>query len=411
MSGAGGEGRTSPVSEGDGIRRIRVELGPRSYDVVIGAGLLAGLGMRVRARVGPGPRRALLAIDHNLPAPTVNAAASSIEASGFVVTRCTLTATEQEKSLAAIEPVLAALLSSRHERNDPVIALGGGIVGDVAGFAAAIYRRGVPVVQCPTTLLSMVDASVGGKTGVNLHASAPRSSSGISAGELKKNMVGAFHQPVLVAADVRTLSSLPVRERRAGLAECVKHGLLAGDFDDAGLFDWIAAAAAQVDALDEPTLVELVARNVAIKARVVAGDEREEAPDAAGGRALLNLGHTFGHAIETLPGISPRGESPPLKHGEAVALGVTAACGVSVRRGWMTDAERSEVVRVLKSLQLPTTLTHLPESSSIIARMRDDKKVVGDRLRLVLPLSGRRCRVADDTPLALIEAAIDDLRE
>jgi 3-dehydroquinate synthase len=413
MSGVGGEGGTSPVSERGGLRRVRVELGPRSYDVVIGPGLLAALGARVRGCVGAGSRRVLLAIDHNLPAATVDAAAWSLQAAGFAVTRCTLAATEQEKSLAAIEPLLSMLLASRHERGDPVVALGGGIVGDVAGFAAAMYRRGVPVVQCPTTLLSMVDASVGGKTGVNLRAgnTADANKNVPNKGDLKKNMVGAFHQPVLVVADVRTLASLPERERRAGLAECVKHGLLAGEFDDAGLFEWIASAAGRVAALDDATLTELVARNVAIKARVVAGDEREEASDAVGGRALLNLGHTFGHAIETLPGIAPRGESPPLTHGEAVALGVTAACGVSVRRGWMSDAERGEVLRALNSLGLPTTVAGLPASGAIVARMRDDKKVVADRLRLVLPVSGRRCRVVDDTTVEMIEAAIDELRE
>ncbi|MCA9311220.1 MAG: iron-containing alcohol dehydrogenase, partial [Phycisphaerales bacterium] len=258
-----------------------VQLAERSYDIVVGAGVLDELGPRAKALV-PG-RHAFLVTDHNLPRSTIARARTSLEAAGFRVTEASANATEPEKSLATVERLLEAVGRARLERRDPVIALGGGIVGDVTGFVAASYRRGVPFIQCPTTLLAMVDASVGGKTGVNL----------VIGGALRKNMVGAFWQPRTVLADIATLASLPERERRAGLAECLKHGLICAATDPA-LFDWTVAHADAIARLDAPALTELVTRNVAVKAAVVAGDEREEA--SSGGRALLNLGHTFGHA-------------------------------------------------------------------------------------------------------------------
>jgi 3-dehydroquinate synthetase len=299
--------------------RVRVELGARGYDVVAGVGILDRLGALV-IKSGAGRRggRAMLISDEGLPRTTVAAAMRSLAQADLDVSHLRLPATEADKSLATAHKIVLEMARARMDRSEPLITLGGGIIGDLAGFAAAIYRRGVPVVQCPTTLLSMVDASVGGKTGVNLAV-------GEGPGSLKKNMVGAFHQPRLVAADVDTLTSLADRPFRAGLAECIKHGMIAGDWGDPGLLDWTIQAIPAALARDSATLTELVMRNVAVKAAVVGRDEREEAPQ--GGRALLNLGHTFAHAIETLPSLSPDGDlnKAPLQHGEAVALGLVAA--------------------------------------------------------------------------------------
>jgi len=267
------------------------------------------------------------------------------------------------------------LFRSRLGRWDPIIALGGGIVGDVAGFVAATYRRGVPVIQCPTTLLSMVDASVGGKTGVNLETD----------GVLRKNMAGSFWQPRAVIADTETLASLEPRVLRAGLGECLKHGLLSGETDPK-LYDWTIEHLDEIRALDRATLVELVARNVAHKASVVLADEREESAHGVG-RAALNLGHTFAHVIETIPHLSPTNDDAdsPLMHGEAVLLGLVASAAVSVSLGKF-DAEKAEALRSrIESLGVCTRLRGLPENAELIERMHSDKKVRGNQLRLILP--------------------------
>ncbi len=377
---------------------VHINLGERSYDVVVGAGVLADLGVRAAALV-PG-RHAFLILDDKLPEETVLAAAASLDAAGFTVTRATVTALEVEKSLETVKRLLGAVGGARLERRDPVIALGGGITGDVGGFVAASYRRGIPVIQCPTTLLSMVDASVGGKTGVNLEIE----------GGLKKNMVGAFWQPRLVLADINTLRSLPARERRAGLAECLKHGLLCGE-SDGELFDWTIEHLGDIDALNMEVLTELVSRNVHVKAAVVVADEREEA--GTGGRALLNLGHTFGHAIEPMKSLSPDGDAKhaPLLHGEAVGYGMMAAARAARLLGRIDDEAELEIRNgVGEALEL-RPLGGLPESSVVLDAMQHDKKVSGGRLRLVLPVGGRRCATFDDVDAGVIAAAIDSLRE
>jgi 3-dehydroquinate synthase len=381
--------------------------------VLVGAGVLSDLGRLVRERLGSAPSRACLVSDRGLPAPTVTAARTALAGAGFHVSECTLLAEETSKTLSAVEPVLAELLRSRHERTDPIIALGGGIVGDLAGFAAAIYRRGVPVVQCPTTLLAMVDASVGGKTGANLALPAHDTA---GAPDLKKNMIGAFHQPALVLADVNTLGSLAPREFRAGLAECVKHAMIAAGVAratypaDPDLFTFLESAAPRIAALDQAALVELVARNVAVKASVVAGDEREEAPDDAGGRALLNLGHTFAHAIETLPGAHAPGLPAPLKHGEAVAIGLAAAARLACDLGSLSQPELDRILALLQKLTLPAQASGLPPTPEVLDRMRHDKKVLSGRLRLIVPDSLGRARVRSDVPEAQVMAAIDSVR-
>lgn len=383
--------------------RVQVSLdGTRDYEVLVGHALTDTLADRVRA-LCPTAKRAFIVVDAGLPQAAGAAVGSALSRRQFGVSSITIRPTEGDKSLDTLDRVLVALAESRHERRDPVIALGGGIVGDVSGFAAASYRRGVPVVQCPTTLLSMVDASVGGKTGVNLRT---------SDGSLKKNLVGAFHQPRLVVADVSLLSSLPDRQFRAGLAECVKHALLSSEFGDPSLLGWIEARASAILARDNAILTELVARNVAIKARVVAGDEREEAESAAGGRALLNLGHTFGHAIETLPDLSPTGNAgdAPLHHGEAVALGTMAALDAAARLKLASAALRDRVGALLSRLGLPTKVKGLPSGERVLELMSHDKKVLGGVLRLVLPCDGGTCKVVDNPGRPIVLAAIDSIR-
>lgn len=380
-------------------RVVRVAMSERSYDVVIGRGLLLELGARTVVTLSPRRlQRARLVADTNLPRAVVDRAAASLRAAGLEVQVSRLVATEADKSLATVERLLLEMSAARHERWDPVIALGGGITGDVAGFAASIARRGVPVVQCPTTLLAMVDASVGGKTGVNL----------VDGGVLRKNMVGAFWQPRLVLIDLDTLTSLPERERRAGLAECIKHAMIAGTVQP--------AEARSVATLTERYIRggadagELVAANVQLKATVVQGDEREELGDGPGGRALLNLGHTFGHAIEPLPGLTlSTGATAPLLHGEAIALGLVAAAATSRAMGEAgidPDATR----QLLSSAGLPVSVAGLPDDGTVLAAMMHDKKVEGGRLRLVLPGSGGTARIVVDPPLEAVRAGLAAIR-
>ena len=371
----------------------------RSYDVLTGAGLLDGLGGMVR-NVLPKSGRAVLVADGRIPRALIDGAAKSLGAAGFECTTTLVGASEEQKSLDSLERVLVKLTQSRHEREDPVLAIGGGVVGDLAGFAASVYRRGVPVIQCPTTLLAMVDAAIGGKTAVNLRT-------GDKPGDLKKNMVGTFHQPHLVVCDIRALKSLDQIELVCGLAECVKHGLLGGSFGDPGLLDFIRASAKGILARDEQALVELVARNVAIKAACVSGDEREDSKADHGGRMALNMGHTVGHAIETIPSARSDGRGlEGLKHGQAVALGLIAEARCGEAAGVTPKGLAEEIRRLLGELGLPTKVAGLPEPATIRNLMQDDKKVAGGRLRLAVPAAGRTCRILTDPAPAAVEEGL-----
>lgn len=411
--------------------RVHVALSGRAYDVVIGSGILSGknhnLATLIRQTLGPAPRRAALVIDDNLPKQLTDSITTSLTTSSptpqsqpFELTIITLNATEQNKSLASTERILNHLASTKHERHEPVIALGGGIVGDVAGFAAAIYRRGVPIIQCPTTLLSMVDASVGGKTGVNLNTTEQHDN-------LLKNMAGAFHQPALVVADVRSLTSLPDRDYRSGLAECVKHALISSQWNDPQLLHWTQQHTTQILARDEHTLTQLVTRNVAVKARVVEADEHEDTT-RTDGRMLLNLGHTFAHALEPLENIigvvendqpahpQPTTTRPPgLTHGEAVALGLILACKTATIAEQHNTAKNSpqhtylqqltnQVTTLLTTLGLPTRATWNPQATTppptpdqLLARMMNDKKSRGNTLTLILPIAPEHPRPSPPT--------------
>ncbi len=409
------------------MRTVHVRTSSATYEARISADLLAQLGpMTLRAVAPRTPRRAFVVHDSGLPLPTLETALGSLRSAGLTVSTAMLTATEVHKSIGELDRVLGLLAASLHERFEPVIALGGGIVGDLAGFAAAVYRRGVPVVQCPTTLLSMVDASVGGKTGVNLLISAatdgmPRPGPAArygDAGTLKKNLIGAFHQPVLVLADVATLVSLPERNFRAGLAECIKHGMISAGLpaphSDAALFGWTQTAIPAISARDRATLSELIARNIAIKAAVVGSDEREELPADRGGRALLNLGHTFGHAIEPLAHLAPDDNiaGGPLHHGEAVAIGLHAAAHCAGSAGLCSAAVPAAVESALQRAGLPARMRGLPANDRLLHLMSHDKKVVGGKMRLVLPTGDHAgtCGVFEDVDPKHIEAGWDAVR-
>ncbi len=389
---------------------ITVPLADRAYDVLVGAGLLDSLGERCAALFGQG-RRAFLVFVAGLPDPLVIAASRSLAHHGFQVASASVRADEAHKSLGTLARLLVDIAETRHERTDPVVSLGGGVTGDLAGFLAATYRRGVPVVHCPTTLLSMVDASVGGKTGVNL----------LTDTGLKKNLVGAFWQPLLVLAYVASLATLPDRALRAGLAECFKHGMLGAMCDDESLFQWSTANLGAVLARDHAALIELVRRNVALKARVVVGDERESvgagsaAPGSvqeAGGRALLNLGHTFAHAIEPIPTISPDSlpSNAPLQHGEAVALGLVAASVCAREAGLAPAAIHREVEAALRASGLPTAVRGLPDPAALLAAMGHDKKALGGRLRLVLPTGRGVARLVTEPATGAVEAGLAAIR-
>jgi len=365
-----------------GTATVRVELGARSYEVRIGAGLMARAGAEV-APLLVRPRVAVVtdARVAELHLPAVRAA---LEGAGIAVSALVLPAGEATKDWAHLQRTVEWLLAERVERRDVVLALGGGVIGDLAGFAAAILRRGVRFVQLPTTLLAQVDSSVGGKTGIN-------SAHG-------KNLVGAFHQPSLVLCDIDVLGTLPAREFRAGYGEVVKYGLLG----DAGFFGWLERHGPALAAGDAALRAEAVRHSVAMKAAIVARDETEE-----GERALLNLGHTFGHALESATGYSDR-----LLHGEGVAAGCTLAFELSARLGLCPQEEPSRVRAHLRQMGMVTDLADiagpLPDAEGLMSLMAQDKKVRDGRLRLVLARGIGAAFVTDAVPPEALRALLSE---
>ncbi|QDV89487.1 3-dehydroquinate synthase [Phycisphaerae bacterium RAS2] len=337
---------------------VTVELGERSYSIHIGAGLLDGLGASVRSCC-PGARQVAVVTDSNVGPLYADRALTSLAAEGFAATWMTIPAGESSKSLAIASELYDALAEGRHARDEPIIALGGGVVGDVAGFVAATWLRGVPLIQCPTTTEACFDASVGGKTAVN-HAAG-------------KNLIGAFHQPALVCIDTACLATLSDRDYRAGLAESVKHAIIA----DEAFLTWHEQHAAAICSRDDAALVQLVRRNCEIKTAVVAADEREASANGVG-RAALNFGHTIGHALEAESAYG-------LRHGEAVALGMTAALELAVRLMRFPAALRDRVEALITALGLPTRLDRPLDLGVTLARLASDKKSAGGRVRFVLP--------------------------
>jgi len=392
-------------------RRVEVELDDRSYEVRVGSGTLSGVASAVRSIVGDDSSRAFVVVDTGVPERFADELIQGLCDRGFDASRSRITPSEQVKSVETYHRLLVEIASSGHTRVDPVIALGGGVVGDISGFVASSYQRGVPVFQCPTTLLSMVDASVGGKTGVNLSIGG-----GAGGSTLLKNLVGAFHQPSLVVADMDVLESLDARHRKDGLAECIKHGMIGGGLGDdehAGLLDWMIGHLDGIGRYEATVIEELVSRNVALKASVVAGDEQESTRGKAGGRMLLNFGHTFGHAIETLGDLSPDPRDPglaPLHHGEAVALGMVAACNAGVALGVCESSISDELESILSRLGLPTRVAGLPATAEIIKRMMRDKKAAGGALRVILPTQRGICEIVRGVDPEVLGVGVDSLR-
>jgi 3-dehydroquinate synthase len=351
------------------VQRIDVNLGPRSYPIFIGAGAMA-LADEFAKSI---PARDVLLVTNTTVGPLYAAKLMA----ALAPRRCVevmLPDGETHKTLANVSRILDVLIANRFARDACIVALGGGVVGDMAGFAAACYQRGIAFVQVPTTLLAQVDSSVGGKTGVN-HPGG-------------KNLIGAFHQPAAVFADTNTLDSLPDRELRAGLAEVIKYGLIV----DREFFDWLEAHANQLLARDAAALTHAIKRSCEIKADIVTRDEREQ-----GERALLNLGHTFGHAIESATNYSA------WLHGEAVGAGMLLAADMSARLGWVSIADVARVERVLQKFGLRTDVRSV-SAATLAEKMKIDKKVAAGRIRLVLLKSiGKSVVTGDYADAALQE--------
>lgn len=357
-------------------RIVHVDLPGTPYDIRIEAGLIDRCGEAIRAVSSA--KRIGIVTDSAVGPLYAERVKRSLNASGFEVVIAMLRAGEAHKTLHALLPVFDAFLDAKFERSTPILALGGGVVGDMTGFVAATLLRGVPFIQMPTTLLSMVDASVGGKTGVDHSAG--------------KNLIGAFHQPKAVLIDPATLSTLSNREFRSGLAECIKHDVIR----DADGFAVLERELDQILSLDLPRLGELIAHNVAIKAKVVMADPFEK-----GERAHLNFGHTFGHAIESVSQFS-------YAHGEAIALGMCAASYAAVRLRMIDEAVRDRIENLIARAGLPIRGLTL-EVEPIVEAMYSDKKVSAGKLRFVLPDRLGHVVIRDDLPRDLVIEALQSL--
>ncbi len=345
------------------MHTLHVELGERSYPVYIGRDLLRDSEL-LTSHV---PGSQVVIVSNETVAPIYLERVRAALGERSLVTEVILPDGEQHKNLATLETIFDQVMADRHNRTTTLLALGGGVVGDITGFAAACYQRGVRCVQLPTTLLAQVDSSVGGKTAVNHR--------------LGKNMIGAFYQPQAVLIDTNTLQTLPPREFASGLAEVVKYGLIC----DEPFYRWLQEHKSKLLAREEAALAEAIERSCANKADVVAADERE-----GGIRAILNLGHTFGHAIETA---QCYGE---WLHGEAVAAGMVLAADLSARRGWIPEQEVAQLRDLLQSLQLPVDPPASMSPRQFIDLMGRDKTVLDGRLRLVLLRTVGEARIVDD---------------
>jgi 3-dehydroquinate synthase len=370
-----------PDSRAHAPERVAVDLGARSYDILVGGGLLDEAGRHVRPLLAL--KRTVLITDANVAPLYAERVARSLAAEGVVCETIVLAPGEGAKSFTMLEELLERLLESGAERGMTLIALGGGVIGDLVGFTASVLLRGIDFIQIPTTLLAQIDSSVGGKTGINSRHG--------------KNLIGSFHQPRLVLTDTETLDSLPGRELAAGYAEMVKYGLI----DDADFFAWLEDHGAKLLAGDAAARRHAIAHCCRAKARIVAEDERE-----GGRRALLNLGHTFGHALEAECGF---GET--LLHGEAVALGTVLAFDLSRRLGLCDAGEAERVVKHLTTLGLPVSATALPARArrrdALLDHMSRDKKVTDGRLRLVLVRGIGAAFLTDEASRDEIAATLD----
>ncbi len=364
------------------IATVGVPIEGRSYNVLIGQGLIASAG----AEIAPFLSRNRVAVltDENVAAQHLEALRAGLDVAGIEMSSLALPAGEATKSWAGVERATEWLLSERIERNDMVIALGGGVIGDLVGFAAAILRRGVRFVQIPTSLLAQVDSSVGGKTGIN----SPHG----------KNLVGAFHQPSLVLADIGALDTLTPRNFLAGYGEVVKYGLLG----DAEFFGWLETNGPALAAGDRDLRAEAVKRSVEMKSEIVVRDEKER-----GDRALLNLGHTFCHALEAATGYSDR-----LLHGEGVAIGCALAFETSSRLGFCSQEDPSRVRQHLRTMGMKTEIADipgdLPDAEALIELMGQDKKVMQGHLHFIMAHAIGQAFVTSDVPRTVLRKVLSD---
>ncbi|MCI0913196.1 3-dehydroquinate synthase [Pseudomonas sp. NPDC089743] len=354
------------------MQTLKVDLGERSYPIYIGEGLLDQPELLAPHIAG----RQVAIVSNETVAPLYLERLSKT-LGAYAVLPVILPDGEAHKNWETLQLIFDGLLRARHDRRTTVVALGGGVIGDMAGFAAACYQRGVDFIQVPTTLLSQVDSSVGGKTGIN-HP-------------LGKNMVGAFYQPNAVLIDTATLKTLPERELSAGLAEVIKYGLIC----DKPFLGWLEDNIKALRALEPAALTEAIQRSCAAKAAVVGADERE-----SGVRATLNLGHTFGHAIETHMGYGV------WLHGEAVAAGTVMALEMSMRLGWIDQSERDRAIRLLQDAGLPVVPPQEMTPAHFMEHMAVDKKVIDGRLRLVLLRQMGEAVVTDDYPKEVLQATL-----
>jgi len=355
------------------MQTVRVALAERAYPIHIGAGLLERADLLVPLLP---QRRVALVTNHTVAPLYLDRIARALDATGVASVRVVVPDGEAHKDWSTLNKVFDALLEHRCDRKTAIVALGGGVIGDLAGFAAATYQRGVPFVQVPTTLLAQVDSSVGGKTAIN-HP-------------LGKNMIGAFHQPLAVLADMDTLATLPPAELRAGLAEVIKHGAIR----DAVFFDWLESNIDALLRLDRGALAYAVKRSVEIKAAVVAVDERE-----TGLRALLNFGHTFGHAIEAGLGFGA------WLHGEAVAAGMVMAADLSARLGMLDRADADRLSRLVARAGLPVAGPALGPAR-YLDLMAIDKKAEAGRIRFILLDRLGAARISDSVPPGTLQATL-----
>ncbi len=366
-------------------QRINVALGARAYDIHVGEGLLAQTGALIRPLLRRD--RAAIVTDSNVAAQHLAALLAALDSAGVSHVHHIVPFGETSKNFKQLESLLDWMLEEKIERGDLLLAFGGGVIGDLTGFAAAILRRGVDFAQIPTTLLAQVDSSVGGKTGIN--------------SRFGKNLIGAFHQPRIVIADVALLDTLPVRELLAGYAEVVKYGLIG----DAGFLDWLEMSGAAIREGDQQARIHAVMTSCAAKAALVVQDERESGP-----RALLNLGHTFGHALEAETGYGDR-----LLHGEGVAIGMCLAFELASRLGLVTSQEAMRVAWHLSVMGLPTTLRDIAGAplnpDRVFEHMAQDKKVAGGRINFIIPRKIGECFMTDavdpETVLQLLRASAE----
>ena len=391
------------------MQAISVQSAQGQYDIHVGDALLQGVGAGIVKRI-PKARVAVLVMDQSIAQTWAREVVVSLEAAGLRVVTHVVVASEENKSIAQVEKVWRRMLAERVQRSDVLCVMGGGIVGDMAAFAASTYMRGIATVMLPTTLLAMVDAAIGGKNAVNLPMSSDALDTSVNSGgaknsqqslptnlttngtnNLAKNMAGTICAPTWVVSDVRTLSTLSAREFRCGLAECVKHALLA----DEPMLSWLEKNREGLRAMDPARLVELVHRSASVKATIVSRDEQEH-----GERAHLNLGHTFAHAIESLL-------HDEVHHGEAVSIGLVAMAAASQAAGWWPDADKFQLSKRLADLGLPIKVPTVVDRTQLKNAMKLDKKGQSGAVRLVLLKGLGRPGVLDAASEQVIHAGLD----